>query len=128
MSMHTFNSIAMADGDQTETQDLTIERILKEDFFSLVGLQDITDEEKMEILESMNKTVQARAYLKVSEQLDPDERIVLDHKTGDELMQYLADKGIDLVNTVMEEAVKYRLELATLFQVATTPGALAASN
>lgn len=101
--------------------EITIDKVLNEEFFSLVGLESITEDEKETILQKMNETVQARVYLGIMEKLDEDERTVMDRKNGDELLNFLVEKGFDLPEMVIEEALKYRLELAHLFQIATSP-------
>ncbi len=41
---------------------LTLRRFAEEDFFTLVGMQSLTDAEKTQILQDINDTVQARVY------------------------------------------------------------------
>lgn len=110
------------------TTPLTLKRVAEEDFFSLIGMDNLPDEEKEQILNDMNETVQAKVYLRIFEQLDEEGRKKMEELTGDDLAHFLVDKGFDLTGILLEEALTYRMEVATLFLTATeTPSAATAA-
>ncbi len=100
---------------------ITIDDILNEDIFNLLGLGSMSDSEKEEYLDAMNDTIQARLLLSIVEDLSPEDREQMDLLEGDELMKFFEARGIDIVARMLEEAIQYRLELAVTFQVATSP-------
>jgi hypothetical protein len=103
------------------TPPLTLENAASEDFFSLVGLQDIDDEQKSEILESMTTTVYSRVYGYIYYQLTPEERKEMDILSTERMIDYLVSKGFDVPEMLVTEAANYRIELAKMFELATTP-------
>lgn len=104
-------------------QPLTLERIASEDFFTLLGLQHISAEEKEAMLEKMNETVQARVLLRILEQLSPAEQRQLDNQPTESFIEFLEQKGFNIPALYLEEALQYRLEIAQMFELATQPSA-----
>jgi len=106
---------------------ITPQQFATEDFFTLVGLADISDEDKQEILESMSKTVHARVYSNIYAELDEQEQEEMNSTPTTKLIPFLRAKGFDLEEMIVEEALKYRLELATMFDLAVHPNQAAAA-
>lgn len=96
--------------------DFTLERLLTEDIFSLVGMGSLSDDEKNTILDDMQHTVMARVYATILAGMSEADRTTFDTLSGDQLEQYLDEHGINLTAQIAEETVRYRLELATAFQ------------
>ena len=108
-------------------QPITVDNILNEDIFVLLGLGGISDAEKEGFLDDMNTTVQARLLLAVEEQLGPEEARHMDELDGSEKLKFMEDHGVDLLAMMLEETLQYRLELVTAFQAATSPQPLTAA-
>jgi len=100
---------------------LSLNRLVTEDIFSLLGLQELPDAEKETLLASMEQTVLARVYGAICDELESNELNELDGLHGEPLMQYFANKGFDIPQMMVDESVRYRMELATTFQLMTTP-------
>jgi len=101
------------------SKQITIDAILNEDLFELLGLEGLSDPEKEELLTAMNDTIQARLFLSITEELSPADRTIMDGLNGEELAKFLESREINVFDRLVEEAVKYRLELATIFQATT---------
>lgn len=97
----------------------TLDEIMTEDLFSLLGLQGIPDFEKEEILENMNKTVHARVFNTVMTELSAEERAEFDDLSSEKIIPYLTEKGFDVPRMIVQESIAYRVELVKLFEVAT---------
>ena len=108
-------------------KQITIDAILNEDLFELLGLEGLSDTEKEGLLTAMNDTIQARLFLSITEELSPADRTIMDGLNGEDLAKFLESKEIDVFGRLIEEAIQYRLELATIFQ-ATTGEAPAATQ
>ena len=102
-------------------KSVTLERAATEDFFSLVGLEEISEEDKDQILESMTKTVYARVYGYIYAQLSPEEQRHLDALDPEHLIEFFIQCGFNVPEMLTEEAINYRVELAKMFELATTP-------
>jgi len=100
---------------------LTLQDILEEDFFTLLGLQGGPEDEKEELLKTMNQTVQGRVYLTVYEMLPEDQRHHFSELSADDMIPYIEAQGIDLAALITEEAMRYRFELAATFKAAIDP-------
>lgn len=112
--LYNYLNIAMS-------QPITLNEVLNEDFFALVGLQNLAENEKTEILTSMNETVLARAYLRFTQLLQPEQVTHLDSLSVNDFFPYLEEQGIDATAIVMEEALKYRVEVVGLFSMTHPP-------
>ncbi len=100
---------------------LTLNRLVTEDIFSLLGMQDIPESDKENLIENMEQTVLARTYGAICKELSSEDLNELDKLHGEELMNYLANKGFDVPQMMVDESVRYRMELATTFQLLITP-------
>lgn len=104
-----------------QLQPITFERFLTEDFFSLLGLEDLSEEAKADIIDSLNKTVQARVYATMYERLSVAQREKLDSLPAGEIIPYLQELGFDIPEMVYQESLRYRLEVAKMYETVTAP-------
>ena len=102
-------------------QALTLKRVAEEDFFSLVGLSDLSDEKKEEILAAINKTIFTRVYGYIYQEFTPELRAELDTIPAEKMILFLTEKGFNIPQMIIEETLSYRLELAKMFELATNP-------
>ena len=100
---------------------ITLERFITEDFFTLLGLEDMSEEGKAEILEALNKTVQARVYAQMYEQLTDEQQEHLDDLAPGQMVAYLQSIGFDVAKIIAEESVNYRMEVAKLYESILAP-------
>jgi hypothetical protein len=103
---------------------LSMGRLATEDIFSLMGLQNMPDTEKDKILAKLEHTVLARVYGDIISQMEPEDAVQMEELEGEQLMQFIAEKGFDLVQLLQAESIRYRMELAVTFQVLTTPSTI----
>lgn len=95
---------------------LDLTTVFAGDLFTAIGLQDLSSEEKEELIATMSKTVFARVFLQVGEMLEDHDRVVFSELEVGSLISFLHERGIDLVAMLIEEGVKYRHELILVFQ------------
>ncbi|HSI21037.1 MAG TPA: hypothetical protein VLA04_05065 [Verrucomicrobiae bacterium] len=105
------------------TLPISANQLATEDIFSILGLQSLTQEEKDIILQKMEQTVLARVYGTILADLHEGEIENFENLHGEDLMRFIAQKGFDIEQMVVEESIRYRMELAMVFQVTTTPNA-----
>jgi hypothetical protein len=103
--------------------DLSIdpEQLFDGDIFSAIGLQDLDDAEKQELLANMTKTVFARVFLQISETLESQDRITFSELEVPALIPFLEERGINIVDMLVEEAARYRQEIIMVFLTAENP-------
>jgi hypothetical protein len=99
------------------------QRIATEDIFSLLGLQGLSDDKKEEVLDQMYKTVVARVYTSLRDSLSEADRARFDSQEAEAMPAFLQEVGIDIDAMVAEEAVRYRVELATMVDMLIAPAA-----
>ena len=93
---------------------LDLERFLNEDFFSLLGIEDISEEEKIALGDRLLQTVLARTYAAAILQLPLAERDQAADMSPDDMIPFFAERGIDLTGIIITESVGYKAELAQL--------------
>lgn len=111
------------DQSEREGQVLT-DDILEKNIFDLIGAQALSEEEKQKMETQMKDTIYNRAIARVDEQL-PEEKqsefkAVLDRGQTDEIEQFFQGNGVNIQQLLMEEAIIYKTELASLFAHAKT--------
>jgi len=96
----------------------TINELLANDLFELLGLSDASDEKKAALIKTMTDTVDARVINRVTTMMsekDAQEFGRLAESADQErLIQFLVDHQIDLPQIVSEEAARLRVELVEL--------------
>ena len=102
--------------------DLSVQDILEGELFEVLGLSQMDEAKKGAMLAQITEIIQMRAYYSVYEQLSDSEKDELDNKIpSEEMLDYLMQKGFDMVSILVDEAVKYRLELIAAYKIATAP-------
>lgn len=106
--------------DSSSQKKLTYDDVINKDILELMGVADLSDKAKKPLYQKMLSTIQNRVIARISDKLNDSEiselRKLLD--TGDQkaLNDFFAKKGIDLPKLMLEEALIYKTELATLAQ------------
>ena len=101
--------------------DITVERFLEEDLFTLLGLPDISQEDKDEITEKLNDTVLMRVYAKILSQISEEEGLKLESVPSEEIISYIEGLGFNLSEMLVEELLTFRLELVTMYSLTVSP-------
>ena len=96
----------------------TIQGLLEDDLFEVVGLASLTDEEKAEYLSTMLQTVYARTLLQIELELDDADKEVFAGLHADQLVEFLKQRDLDLVGLLAEEAIRYRQEVIMTYLTA----------
>lgn len=101
--------------------NLQLNELLEQDIFSLLGLTNISEEEKNNLIHKFNTTIQARVYRHLAELLSEEDFNQIDNLDAHALQEYLQTKEIDLPALVKEEAIRYRVELIAILDLTTKP-------
>jgi hypothetical protein len=104
---------------------LTVDRILDEDIFSLLGIEGISEERKLQMMRDMSETIEARFYKAVYDALPEAARAQLEHLSPVETALVLEKNGIDADRMLQEEAILYRAEIASLMDLSVNPSSAA---
>jgi len=99
----------------------TFDQLVNEDFFKLLGLQSLSDDDKQEMLDRMNETVRARVFLQIIEHLSQEDREFFDQLPADDMLPFLQKHNINVEELIINEALNYRLEILAMYTMATQP-------
>ena len=94
---------------------------MEEDFFTLLGLENLSDQEKEEISETLSKTVHAKVYAKLMETLSQEEQEKFENLAPEDMIPFLMELGFDLPTLIIEESINYRLEVASIYGIVVAP-------
>ena len=95
--------------------DLSYEDIANADLFTLIGAKDMPEKDKKEMESVIFDTIHNRVTARISDMFDADEIEkwkVLD--SDEDKNKFLIDHGINPEAIMLEEALIYKLELASL--------------
>jgi hypothetical protein len=88
---------------------------IEESIISLLGIESLSDEEKVEFLQKMTDLVQKRMVLHILEKLSPEEQVVFidaneknDEKKIDDILK---SNNIDMLKLAEKEISKLKKEL-----------------
>lgn len=88
---------------------------LEENIVSLLGIEDLPDEQKLALLGSMSDLAQKRITLRILEQLNSEEQqsFVKASEDNDEgkVKEILDNKNIDIMSLAQEEVLKLKEEM-----------------
>lgn len=103
----------------------SVEEILEKDIFELLGIENASDEQKQELLQTMTTTIEARVVNRVAEMLDDTAaknfQEIAEAGDADKLVNFLVEQKIDLPQIVSEEATRHRVEVVQLIKLAEQP-------
>lgn len=88
----------------------------RENLFTQLGLNDLSDERKKEMMEVMGETILNRVFARISPLLSPEDQKSLDEldkqeNADEKINQYLSEKIPNLDQITKEEIEKFREEL-----------------
>lgn len=96
---------------------LNYDDILNKDLLELLGLGNVSDEEKGEMYTKMGETIENRVIARVADQMT-DEELDKWSELADEdpatAGENLREKGIDIPTLIAEESLIYKTELVSL--------------
>ena len=94
------------------------EDIIHKDILDLMGAGDLSPDHKAELYETMAKTVQNRAALRIADELNRHDREefrqIVEHGDSAKIQQFLTQRGFDVPRLLLEEAVIYKAEMVKL--------------
>lgn len=97
--------------------DISYDDIMAKDILDILGLVDITDEEKIKLKAIMEETIKNRIIARVIDSLsDEDTKLWGDLKTAEEKIDFLKNHNLSLEKIALEEALIYKYEMAKLVQ------------
>lgn len=102
---------------------ITTERLLTEDLFTLLGMEHLPDSEKADILAKVDQTINLRVYRAITEELEASDLEKLDRMDAAEIVPFLESLGYNVRQMIAQEALAYRIELSSLYTLATQPSA-----
>lgn len=98
--------------------------ILEKDVFELLNVQNIPEEKRLDILESLYRTVENRTLIRLDDEI-PEEakeewKVVIDREDATATDAFLKKYNIDIDRMILEESALLKTELALLLQEAAT--------
>lgn len=94
------------------------QKVLETDIFDILGNPDIDDGNKAELLRKMLDTIRNRTVERILDLLSDDERQewekLLDAKDDIRTNQFLMSRNINSQEMMIEETIKYKLEVKNL--------------
>lgn len=106
--------------DKTTKQKINLdpEDLLDKDVFELMGLKDVSKEQKDKMMHEMTRTIQNRILARILDLLDEKStkefEKVIDQHDDKATQKFLNSKKIDLVQISSMEALKYKVEMLDL--------------
>jgi hypothetical protein len=98
--------------------DEELKGVFEKDILEVLGAKNMPQEEKQRLYEKMNQTVQDKVLLRIDSALDGASRQdwIKISTEGDraKMEEFLRSKNINVAKMMVEEALIYKLELATL--------------
>lgn len=100
---------------------ITTERLLTEDLFTLLGMEHLSDSEKADILAKVDQTINLRVYRAITDELSDENLEKLDRMEAAQIVPFLESLGYNMRQLIAQEALTYRIELSSLYTLATEP-------
>lgn len=98
--------------------DEELKEVFEKDILEVLGAKNMPETEKQKLYLKMTETVQDKALLRIDAQLDESarEEWIKISSEGDKnkMEEFLRSKNINVAQILVEEALVYKLELATL--------------
>ena len=93
--------------------------IKKKNLIQILGLESLTPEAQVEIVDAAVNVIEMRCLNEVLESLDGREKkrfvALMDSADAEEVGAFLQDKGIDLTKILEEEVLRFKTESANAF-------------
>ncbi len=100
-----------------------VDDLLREDIFKLLHLEGLGEEQKAALIEKMDNTIQARLVTRIASILSEQEaeRFSQLAESNDQegMKTLLTTNGIDATQLATEEAIRFRVELVEMIDLAT---------
>lgn len=97
------------------TLDDSLKQLLAQDIFVGMGLEDLPEGERAELMETMLATIKDRVLARVLDELSADERTELTRLTdagrADEVSEFVAEHVENLEALMTQEAIQYKAEM-----------------
>ena len=100
-----------------DTQNIPLidsKAFLNEDLFTLLKMEEATNEQREGIAKKLLEVVEARVYTASIKSLQPDKRMYAASLAADEMIPYFLEEGVDLPVLIYQEGIRYRAELVQL--------------
>lgn len=103
---------------------VSAEDIIEKDILELIGADKLSVEQKAELYEQMNRTVNYRLLENIENQLETEEeknewKKLLNDGSKDDVAKFLEKHRIDLEKAVADEAIKYKVEVVSIIKGST---------
>jgi hypothetical protein len=109
--------IVQTDAAPKDWSSASDEEILNTDLVVALGLETLSDEDKLLLAEQMTSTVQKAVTLNLLNSLTPEKKAQLDQlleeNDADKINAFLADEVPDFANMVQEETIKFKRAMLT---------------
>lgn len=113
--------------DTQNENPTTLKEVVEEDIFKLLGAESFSAEEKEKLYEKMMETIRFRVFERFDEALKEDEREtfkkILYEGSDDDLKTFYLSRNFDFDQIMVEEALKYKIELTTYIELIKKSGA-----
>lgn len=95
-----------------------VDDIINKDILEILGASNMSDEEKLNLYKKISDTIENRVFVRIDDKLtdvDVEEwKKVLDTADTKQIQTFLQSKNIDFMKMLIEEALIYKTEIATL--------------
>lgn len=118
----TYSSSPLSNSQSNTTLNFLPNDLFSADIFEYLGLSDLDDSQKKELLSIMFETVQGRVVSRVLDAFETEEQRMqfeqaLEDKDAQTVDDLLASRGLPgITQLVAEEVVLYKIEVMNLFK------------
>ncbi len=95
----------------------SVKDILEKDLLELIGAGGLAEDKKAEVYGKIVETIRYRTIEAIDRLLSLDEvdafKAAIDKDDSDGIQKFLMGKGINVEDVMLEEAVKYKIEIAS---------------
>jgi len=96
------------------------DEILNQDIIAILGNPKLSEEEKSRLYEKMVETIKYRVLDRISNSLNDDDfkswMEAIDSGSKDKIDSYLISKGVDFERLMLDETVRYKIEVAAMVE------------
>ncbi len=102
--------------DDSATDDLSAEDIINKDIFELMGVSDMSEEQKVELSKQITDTIEKKVFAQIVEKLSDNEiprwKQLLETGSSADIKDFLAKHNMNLNNLMTQTALDYKTEMA----------------